>query len=88
MHTIDVRELGPRERHPLIFHTFDTLAPGEASVLTNDHDPKPFVYQLSFERSDTCSLAYLEQGSEVWRVRIGRSAVQAEQWVLPTGLEE
>ena len=27
--TIDVRQIPPRERHPLIFNTFDTLIPGD-----------------------------------------------------------
>ncbi|MFA5915127.1 MAG: DUF2249 domain-containing protein [Burkholderiales bacterium] len=39
--TVDVRNIVPRDRHPLIFSTFDQLAPGEAMLLVNDHDPKP-----------------------------------------------
>ena len=38
---IDVREIVPRERHPLIFQKFDDLAAGESFELVNDHDPKP-----------------------------------------------
>ncbi len=40
-HTIDVRSIPGPQRHPLIFHTFDALAPGEALELVNDHDPFP-----------------------------------------------
>ena len=43
---IDVRTIAPRERHPLIFSAFDSLAPGEALELVNDHDPRPLFYQF------------------------------------------
>ncbi|GIX08083.1 MAG: aminotransferase [Candidatus Poribacteria bacterium] len=70
---LDVREIVPRERHPLIFRTFDELRPGESFVLVNDHDPKPLFYQFQAERAGQFTWEYLEQGPEVWRVRIGRS---------------
>jgi uncharacterized protein (DUF2249 family) len=38
---LDVREVAPRVRHPLIFSTFDELQAGESFVLVNDHDPRP-----------------------------------------------
>ena len=67
---LDVREIAPHTRHPLIFQTFDQLQPGAAFVLVNDHDPKPLYYQFSFERKDEFTWEYLEQGPEVWQVRI------------------
>lgn len=72
--TIDVRTIVPRERHPLIFRTFEGLRPGEAFELVNDHDPKPLYYQFQAELGPTFDWQYLEQGPEVWRVRIGRPA--------------
>jgi uncharacterized protein (DUF2249 family) len=77
MQTVDVRRIVPRERHPLIFSTFDALQPGERFELVNDHHPKPLFYQFSFERNGTFSWDYLEQGPEVWRVRIGKTEVTA-----------
>lgn len=74
MKTVDVRTIIPRERHPLIFTTFDALAPGEAFELINDHDPKPLYYQLAAERPGRLQWQYLEQGPEVWRVQVGRTA--------------
>ena len=71
--TVDVRPLPPRERHPLIFGTFDALAPGEALLLINDHDPKPLFYQFQAESRGEFTWDYLETGPEVWRVRIGRT---------------
>lgn len=72
--TIDVREIAPRLRHPLIFDTFDRLAAGEALLLVNDHDPKPLFYQFQAESPGEFSWEYLENGPEVWRVRIGKVA--------------
>ncbi len=71
---IDVRTIVPRERHPLIFRTFGSLEPGEAFELVNDHDPKPLYYQFQAELGAPFDWQYLEQGPEVWRVRIGRPA--------------
>jgi uncharacterized protein (DUF2249 family)/hemerythrin-like domain-containing protein len=69
---LDVREIPPRNRHGLIFDTFDALVPGSAFVLVNDHDPKPLYYQLSVERGGLFTWDYIEQGPETWRVRIAR----------------
>lgn len=70
---IDVRTIVPRERHPLIFATFDALEAGEEFELINDHDPKPLYYQFQAERPGAVAWEYLEQGPETWRVRIGRN---------------
>ncbi len=72
INTLDVRELVPRLRHERIFATFHNLKPGGAFVLVNDHDPKPLYYQFQAEHAGQFSWDYLEQGPEVWRVRIGR----------------
>ncbi len=72
--TVDVRETAPRDRHPLIFDTFDGLAPGETMRLVNDHDPKPLYYQFMAERPGQVEWEYVEQGPEVWQVRIGKAA--------------
>lgn len=69
---LDVWQVPPAQCHPLIFSTFESLAPGEAFVLLNDHDPKPLYYQFSFERSGQFTCDYLEQGPLDWRVRVGK----------------
>lgn len=74
---LDVRTEPPVRRHTLIFDTFSRLAVDEAFVLVNDHDPRPLYYQLAAEQPGTFSWDYLEQGPEVWRVRIGRTAPAA-----------
>ena len=69
---LDVREMAPRERHPTILSTFDALQPGRALELVNDHDPKPLRYQFEAELPGAFTWDYLEEGPEVWRVRIGK----------------
>ncbi len=69
---LDVRALSPRERHGVIFETFAGLRAAESFVLVNDHDPKPLYYQFQAEHTRQFTWDYLEQGPEVWRVRIGR----------------
>jgi len=69
---IDVRQIVPRDRHPLIFETFDNLEVGSSFTLVNDHEPKPLYYQFLHERENQFSWEYLEQGPFVWRVQIGR----------------
>jgi uncharacterized protein (DUF2249 family) len=72
MTQLDVRTIQPRDRHPMIFTTFDNLQPGESFELVNDHAPKPLYYQFLHERPDLFEWEYLEEGPETWRVRITR----------------
>jgi uncharacterized protein (DUF2249 family) len=69
---LDVRREIPMHRHQLIFDRYHGLSAGEGFVLVNDHDPKPLYYQLDAEHPGDFTWAYLEEGPEVWRVRIGR----------------
>jgi uncharacterized protein (DUF2249 family) len=70
--TVDVRQVEPRERHPLIFESFEKLSAGEAFILINDHDPKPLYYQFKFEREGEFTWDFIEQGPHTWQVRIGK----------------
>ncbi len=71
---IDVRVIPPRERHPLIFRTWEGLAEGTSLVLVNDHDPLPLYYQFAAEHAGAFRWVYEESGPEVWQVRISRGA--------------
>jgi uncharacterized protein (DUF2249 family) len=79
---LDVHEIVPRERHELIFQTFDRLAPGQSFAPVNDHDPKPLYYQFQAEQPGQVRWNYVEQGPEVWRVRIGREVNLATTPIL------
>ncbi len=73
MKELNVTTIAPRERHPLIFRTFDALPSGEAFILVNDHDPKPLYYQLLHEREGLFRWEYLQEGPEQWRVKISKT---------------
>jgi len=75
--TIDVRDMQPRDRHPRIFAAFDALAPGDAILLVNDHDPKPLFYQFQAERPGQVAWVPQEQGPERWAIRIEKTAAAA-----------
>jgi uncharacterized protein (DUF2249 family) len=70
---LDVRVIPPRDKHPAIFRTFDSLRSGQSMAIINDHDPRPLRYQLSAERPNRFTWTYEEEGPEVWRVRIDRT---------------
>ena len=76
---LDVREVLPRERHPLIFRTFDELGPQESFLLVNDHDPKPLYYQFQAERAGEMTWEPQEEGPERWVIRIGKKAASVSQ---------
>lgn len=78
---LDVRNEIPARRHQLIFETYGSLAPGEAFELVNDHDPKPLYHQFAAEHAGEFAWTPVEEGPEVWRIRIARTeqAEQAEQ---------
>lgn len=69
---MEVRHLIPADRHTLIIDAFNKLSKDQGFVLVNDHDPKPLYYQFAFEYADRFTWDPIEEGPEVWRVRIGR----------------
>lgn len=70
--TVDARLYEPKDKHPVIFNTWEALLPGEKMELINDHDPRPLHYQFIMELPDRFDWTYLEEGPEVWRVAIGK----------------
>lgn len=74
---IDVREIAPRERHPLVFSRFDALQPGQSLQLVNDHDPRPLRYQLEERCPGQVEWTYLQAGPDIFHVQIAKRAVQA-----------
>ena len=76
---INVPELEPRLKHSTIFQTFNNLKPGESMIIHNDHDPKPVYYQLSAQHGETFSWEYLQQGPEVWNIRVTKNETANEE---------
>jgi uncharacterized protein (DUF2249 family) len=62
----------PPQLHRLIFQTFDGLHAAHAFLPVNDHNSKPLYCAFKAERDGHFDSDYLEQGPEMWRVRIGR----------------
>jgi len=69
---LNAPDIEPRVRHPRIFEAFDDLQSGEFLELSNDHDPKPLLYQFMMERENTYTWEYVENGPDQWRVAIGK----------------
>jgi uncharacterized protein (DUF2249 family) len=67
---IDVSDIPPRHRHAIIFQLFDHLAPANSLQLIADHDPRPLHFQFEAGYGARCDWSYLEQGPDVWRVRL------------------
>lgn len=67
---VDAREIAAQQRHPFIFQTFDALQLGAAFILVNDHDLIPLYYQFTDRRMHQFRWEYVEEGPELWRVRI------------------
>lgn len=73
--TLDVTKIEPRLKHPTIFEHFDALNPGENFTIHNDHDPKPLYYQLLGERGNIFSWEYLQEGPQIWLVKIAKNGI-------------
>ncbi len=72
MATVDARALPHPQRMPLLFAAFRRLDPEQAFRLVNDHDPIPLRVRLSTLFPGQVAWEYLEEGPDVWQVRIGR----------------
>lgn len=72
--TLDVTSIEPKLQHTTIFEKFDQLGPEESLIINNDHDPKPLYYQLLGEMGNEFSWDYLENGPDVWKVKITKNS--------------
>lgn len=70
--TVDARQYPPRDKHRVILSTYESLETGEAMELINDHEPRPLFYQFQAEYTDQFDWEYLEQGPDLWRVKISK----------------
>ena len=67
---IDVRTIVPIDRHKVIFETFKALKTGESMEIVNDHHPTPLKAQFSERFIDAYQWDYLQEGPDLWRVKI------------------
>ncbi|MGG4144111.1 DUF2249 domain-containing protein [Paenibacillus algorifonticola] len=73
--TVNATEYPPQLKHKVIFQTFQELKPSEAMLLINDHDPVPLRFQFESMYKDQFDWEYIEQGPELFRVKIGKLAL-------------
>ena len=71
---LDARAIPHAIRHATIFGALDGLRPGAALVLTADHDPVPLRAQLEQRAPGSFEVTYLEEGPQIWRLRLTRRA--------------
>lgn len=69
---VDVRRCLPKDKKPTIFSAWNSLKPGQAMELINDHDPRPLYNLFSDEHTGLFSWEYLEKGPDVWRIAISK----------------
>lgn len=75
---LDATLLHPSVKHATIFNRFDALKPGESFTLHNDHDPRPLRFQLENLKGNIFQWEYLEQGPELFRIKITKNQVNAK----------
>jgi uncharacterized protein (DUF2249 family) len=69
---LDVRPLPKPDKHPRVFATYDSLAVGESFILINNHDPKHLRAEFDTDQPNSFGWEYIEQGPQVWRIRISK----------------
>ncbi len=67
---INVADIDPRYRHAILFRLFEHLAPDDSLQIIVDHDPNRLRLQLEARHGSRCAWSYLEEGPDVWRVRL------------------
>ena len=77
--SMDVRRTPHPQRMPLLFAAFRGLEPEQAFRLVNDHDPISLRVRLSSFFPGQVAWEYVEEGPEVWQVRIGRRPASADK---------
>lgn len=69
---LDVRAVPHAQRHTLILGRLERLEPGQALVISVDHDPLPLRRHLEAVYGDRLEWTYRLRGPEDWRVGIRR----------------
>lgn len=69
---LDARAIPHAIRHGAVIGAFAQVRPGAAMVLAAPHNPVPLLNQLTEIEGDALEVTYLQQGPDVWRLRLGR----------------
>ncbi len=74
---LDVRQIPHAIRHATIFGALGAIAPGFSIDLVADHNPLPLLAQLEQKSPGDFAVTYLEEGPEVWKLRLARQHASA-----------
>lgn len=69
---LDARIIPHAIRHGAVVGAFSQVRQGKAMVLAAPHNPLPLLKQLSEIEGDALEVSYLDEGPDVWRLRLGR----------------
>jgi uncharacterized protein (DUF2249 family) len=75
---INVADIDPKYRHSVLSRLFEHLAPDQSMQIVVDHNPRRLRLQLEARHGSRCDWSYLEQGPDVWRVRLRMLATEWE----------
>ena len=67
---INVADIDPQYRHAILSRLFEHLAPDQSLQIVVDHNPRRLRMQLEAQHGSRCGWSYLEEGPDVWRVRL------------------
>lgn len=67
---INVADIDPKYRHNILFRLVEHLAPDDSLQILVDHDPRRLRLQLEARHGSRCAWSYLEEGPDLWRVRL------------------
>lgn len=74
--TVDIRTLdGCVNRKAAVLDTFDALEQGDSIEVVNDHLPRGLLIHFQQQRPGRFEWASIEEGPEVFRVRITKSTL-------------
>jgi uncharacterized protein (DUF2249 family) len=67
---INVADIDPQHRHAILFRLFEHLSPDQSLQIVVDHNPRRLRLQLEARFGSRGGWSYLEQGPDLWRVRL------------------
>ncbi|WP_104083950.1 DUF2249 domain-containing protein [Cryobacterium sp. Y11] len=71
---LDSRTIPHAVRHAAIFGALDAIQPGISLDLVASHNPLPLLATLQRNQPDAFTISYLQEGPEVWTLRLTRNA--------------
>jgi uncharacterized protein (DUF2249 family) len=69
---LDTRTIPHAIRHATIFGALGAIAPGFSLDLVANHNPLPLLAQLDEKHSGEFAVSYIDNGPEVWKLRLTR----------------